>query len=76
MLAMHSEVQKKVIDELDSIFGSSELDINNDNINRLNFLDVVIKETMRLFPLAPVIGRNMTDDLKLDGKFNLFYYFF
>lgn len=68
MLAMHPEIQDKVIEEFKSVFYNFDEEIDAENINKLKYLDMVVKETMRLFPVAPVIGRMMTSDLKLDGE--------
>ena len=67
MLAMHLEVQTKVVDELRAAFKSKDEEVDSENILKLNYLELVIKESMRLFPIAAIIGRKITSDLKLDG---------
>lgn len=69
MLAIHQDVQDKVVEEMNSIFNGREIEIDSSNINDLKYLDLVIKETLRLFPVAPIIGRNINEDLTLDGDF-------
>ena len=68
MLAMHQDVQNKVVEELKSVFPSSDDEIDSKSISDLKYLDLVIRESMRLFPIAPMIGRKIMADLKLDGK--------
>ncbi|XP_063986906.1 cytochrome P450 4C1-like [Diachasmimorpha longicaudata] len=62
-LAMHPDIQKKVRDELQEVVGAS--DFTEENIANMKYLDMVVKETIRLFPVGPVLGRQMTGDLKL-----------
>lgn len=69
MLAIHKDVQNKVIEEFLSVFNNFDEDVDRENLSNLKYLDAVIKETMRLFPVAPIIGRKVMADLKLDGKF-------
>lgn len=68
MLAMHQDIQEKVIQEFNSVFNTADDEIDNIDFKKLEYFDLVIKETMRLFPIAPIIGRMMTADMKLDGK--------
>lgn len=39
--------------------------VKYDDLQRMLYLDRVIKETMRLFPPVPVIGRMLTEDIKI-----------
>jgi cytochrome P450 len=68
MLAMHDEVQEKLYQEISEIFENDDVEVDNESIKRMKYLDLVVKETMRLFPVAPVIGRKVVQDLKLDGE--------
>ncbi|XP_046429409.1 cytochrome P450 4C1-like isoform X2 [Neodiprion fabricii] len=77
MLASHQDIQEKIYQELCDIFGenvlhddSEELQFTMDHLARMTYMERVIKETMRLFPGAPIIGREATDDLEL-GQFTL-----
>jgi cytochrome P450 len=67
MLAMFPEIQQKVVDELKEVFGTADVPIDYDSLNRLTYLDLVIKETMRLFPVLPVSARKSTGDVEI-GK--------
>lgn len=72
MLAMHPEVQQRVIEELKSVFVSRDVPVDYDSIKKLTYLETVIKETLRLFPVIPYIGRWAGEDVQLS---KLEYYF-
>lgn len=64
MLAMHPDLQQRVYDECESLF--TELggeDITNDSIAHLKYLEMFIKETLRLFPAVPFLTRATTSEL-------------
>ena len=65
MLAMHPEYQEKVYQELKEAFGSAHGDITYTDLNNLVFLDWVVKETMRLFPILPFSGRQATEEFQI-----------
>lgn len=65
MLAMYPEVQERVIKELKSVFISRDIPVDYDSIKQLTYLEIVIKETLRLFPVIPYIGRWSGEDVKL-----------
>jgi cytochrome P450 len=65
MLAMHPQVQSKVHAEISQISLES-LDFNA--IISLKYLDMIINETMRLFPVAPFVIRYATEEIFLDDK--------
>lgn len=39
--------------------------IDKNDLTRMTYTDKVIKESMRIFPPAPFIGRQLTEDLKI-----------
>lgn len=65
LLSEHPEVMAHAKEEVDLLLGEGLPTIQE--INRLHFLDQIIKETMRLYP--PIhVGNRMTDtDMKLQG---------
>lgn len=65
LLGMHPEIQDKVYDELREIFNDNEGKITKEDLDNMNYLHRVIKETMRLFPFVPFIGRTATGDIQL-----------
>lgn len=65
MLAMHPHIQEKVYDELHTVFDTQDEETTYEHIQKLHLLDRVIKETMRLFPIAIGIFRSVTADTQL-----------
>lgn len=65
MLAMHPEVQQKVVEELKSVFVDESVPFNYDSVKQLTYLEMVIKETLRLYPVIPYIAREVKADIKL-----------
>lgn len=64
MLGLHEDIQARVREEIDSIMENRpESDnINSDDAKEMKFLDCVLKEVQRLFPTAPFIGRELSED--------------
>lgn len=66
MLALHPDVQEKTYRELISITDQTEL-IDHQKLQKLEYLERVINETLRLFPTVPMILRKCTGDVQF-GK--------
>lgn len=66
-LATHPEVQQKCFNEALNVFGpaSNKQSVTMSMLNQLPYLELVIKETLRLFPPLPLIGRLAMEDIKL-----------
>lgn len=65
MLGMHPEIQEKVFEEdelVQSIVGGRE--ITQDDLQHYSYLEAVIKETLRLYPVGPYIYRISTDEVQ------------
>ncbi|XP_070504539.1 probable cytochrome P450 313a4 [Chironomus tepperi] len=67
MLAMHKEIQQKVINEIYEIIGSTNESIDVKTLQKLRYLDNVIKEAMRLYPVVPLFARESTDEFVMNG---------
>lgn len=66
MLGIHGDVQKKVRSEVDEVIGVG--DVNVESLSKLKYLEMVIKETLRLFPIAPLMVRQLNGELNLSRK--------
>jgi cytochrome P450 len=69
LLAQNSDIEKKLLDELDTV-----IDVNRtptvDDISKLKFTDNVFRESMRLYPPVWSIGRYVDNDYTL-GKYTI-----
>ncbi|XP_055325679.1 cytochrome P450 4d2-like [Sitodiplosis mosellana] len=67
LLSRHKPVQDKLYAEIDEVFGNDkENTITHQQLADLKYMDMVIKESLRIFPAIQMIGRNIDHDLILD----------
>jgi cytochrome P450 family 4 len=67
LLGCHQEFQAKVHEELDRIFeGDRTRPITTKDMAEMKYLEMCIKEALRLFPSVPYFSRTTTTDLVLD----------
>ncbi|XP_077981466.1 leukotriene-B4 omega-hydroxylase 3-like [Glandiceps talaboti] len=64
-LARHPEYQQKCRDEVDQLLDSKETDeIEWDDLGKIPFLTMCLKESMRLHPIVPFIARQNINPVK------------
>lgn len=68
LLAVYQEYQDKVFEEIREVFDSPDSDVNYEDLSKLKFTEMVIKETLRHFPVAPLIARKCTEDFPFKGS--------
>lgn len=66
MLGLHPDIQEQVHDELEQIFHGSNRPATMSDYSAMHVLDRVIKETLRIYPSVPNIGREISEDVQLD----------
>ncbi|KAG5681623.1 hypothetical protein PVAND_011039 [Polypedilum vanderplanki] len=63
LLAIHTDMQERVHCEVVNVG-----DINCESLDKLNYLDRVIKESMRLLPSVPIVGRETREEVVIGDK--------
>ncbi|XP_047996311.1 cytochrome P450 4C1-like [Leguminivora glycinivorella] len=67
LLANHPEAQDKIREEYRMIIGGKDRAFTMSDFTEMKYLEAVIKETLRLYPSVPFIGRTVTEDFMLDN---------
>ncbi|XP_031618056.1 probable cytochrome P450 313a4 [Contarinia nasturtii] len=65
LLAMNQKHQDLVVEELRSIFDSADSDVTQDDLSRMQYLERVIKESLRLLSPTPFIVRKPSANIEL-----------
>lgn len=65
MLGIHPEIQDKVYEEIYNVFGDSDREIEIEDLSKLTYMEMVLKETLRHFPSIVAFPRRPCTDLKL-----------
>jgi cytochrome P450 len=66
-LAGRPEIQARCADETDEVLGDDRFPVAYETVERLNYGEAVLRESMRLKPVAPVIGVEPLADTTLAG---------
>lgn len=64
-LAIYKDIQQKVYDEICQVFSDESVEVNHDTMGSLKYLDMVIKESLRLFSPIPISIRETIDELDI-----------
>lgn len=71
-LALHPEHQERVVNELREIFGEEIIlpeEINAVQVKQMKYLEMCLKETLRLYPVVALVFRSAASDVHLpDGR--------
>jgi cytochrome P450 len=65
MLAMHPDVQAKVLQEIIKLNVTEPENMSIQTLSRHTYLEQVIKESLRLFPVFPLAARNAMSNVDI-----------
>lgn len=65
---MHQDIQDRVFQEIKSAHSSQHSDTDAEAMTKLNYLEMVIRETMRLLPVGPFLARESLEDVKISKQ--------
>ncbi|XP_075157501.1 cytochrome P450 4d2-like [Haematobia irritans] len=69
LLSRYPEVQEKLFEELNEILGPDvTAPLTYMKLMELKYMDKVIKESLRMYPPAPFIGRQLVHDIHVDNQ--------
>ncbi|TYJ38856.1 hypothetical protein E1A91_A04G022700v1 [Gossypium mustelinum] len=69
-LLCHWDKMKKLVEELDTVVGNQNT-VKDSHIPQLVYLDAVIKETLRLHPVAPLLIPHVPSETAVIGGFTI-----
>jgi cytochrome P450 family 4 len=79
MISKHADVQRKLNEEIERVLGDKELTFKS--LNEFKYLEMVIKETLRMYPPVPIISRRLHEEatvgdytLPANANYNLSLY--
>ncbi|GLH10339.1 Cytochrome P450 9e2 [Gryllus bimaculatus] len=66
LLALHPDAQARLHREIDAAVDASGGHLDYDAVGRMKYLDMVLSETLRLYPPAPAVDRECAEDVELE----------
>jgi cytochrome P450 family 4 len=66
-IAKYPEVQQKIFEEIQSQVESGNAALTLKDLNNLHYLELVIKESLRLFPSIPLFARRLSEEITVNG---------
>ncbi|GJQ65575.1 hypothetical protein Trydic_g23113 [Trypoxylus dichotomus] len=68
-LSKNADAQDEVVKELEAIFGNSSRPPTYTDLREMRYLEMVVKETLRLYTTAPFISRFVDEDISFEDVF-------
>jgi cytochrome P450 family 4 len=66
-IAKYQEIQQKVYEECEHILGDKNNERSTQKMNELSYLELVIKESQRLYPSVPFFSRKLNSEVEVEG---------
>ena len=63
LLSHHPEIQEKLFQEIQEITDGRD-ELTMDDFNKMNYMERVLKESLRIYPPVPYISRTITEDFE------------
>ncbi|XP_021925282.1 cytochrome P450 6j1-like [Zootermopsis nevadensis] len=64
-LALHSEIQQRLRAEMTQVLDKHHGELTYDGIREMSYLDMVVRETLRKYPVLPFLDRRCARDYEL-----------
>lgn len=71
-IGLHRDIQEQLHEEVLAVCGTKE-SVTSEHLPELQLLDRVLKESQRLYPSVPIIGRTITHPIKITGEDDQMY---
>lgn len=71
MLALHPEYQEKVFQEILTVMPNKKAELTQTDLDKLEFTELCIRESFRLFPTVPLIGRVASKPIRLSNNIEI-----
>nr|CAD7439314.1 unnamed protein product [Timema bartmani] len=66
LIGIHKDIQDKLVEELDDIFHGSDRPATWNDLNNMKYMEMTIKEALRMYPSVPVFARETTSVVQLE----------
>ncbi|KRT83100.1 cytochrome P450, partial [Oryctes borbonicus] len=67
LLGNNPEAQEKAFEEARRVLNGRDILTSYEEVNELKYIDCVVKESLRLYPILPFVTRRTTEDFEIDG---------
>lgn len=71
VLAMHPECQERLFEEVHRVIGDKKRDLTREDIDNLFYTEQCMRESMRIFPVVPIIARQNRKPIKLQNNLTI-----
>ncbi|CAG4967347.1 unnamed protein product [Parnassius apollo] len=65
LIGSYPKVQERLFEELHYVFGEDDRDVTKQDLSRLEYLEAVLKESMRIYPIVALTVRILDKNVKL-----------